>query len=342
MKEQIEQVLRMNKEGKLTDAQAAELLAELAKPDGKRGGAGGDWDRGGILDPLVSRMGETLRSALDSAFAWDGGTRERGEDGSGPSGRNSIHMSRFDYPEGREIVFTGNVVRMSSLKDLRMDRSEMAGNTIDMSKADDLRLKDAKLKDCEIRASSVDDWHVDGSLLEAVSVQGSRVADLRVTGGSALRKTRLQGVSLKGLRLSEGSQAGNLLLNGSALADIRLLRSDLADSEILNSSLSDFSFEGGRARNLLIRSLSARKAGFADCALIDVVFSAETRWSWKKHGLKDVRFEGCSLEKVSFAGCRLSDCVIKNVTLADRRFRGLDLAGLRIDGTEAFLKAAGE
>jgi uncharacterized protein YjbI with pentapeptide repeats len=343
MKEQIQQVLKMNKEGKLTDEQAAELLAELARPESKRGGRA-DWDRGGILDPLVSKMSETLRSALDTAFSWDEGAggQGQGQAWDGPSGRNSIHMSRFDYPEGKDIAFTGNVIRMSSVKDLRMDRSEMAGNTIDMSKADDLRLKDSKLKDCEIRASSVDDWHLDGCVLEALAVQGSRVADLQGTGGSALRQVRIQGSSLKDLRLAEGSRTEDLLINGSSLSGLRLSRSELRGSEIRNSSFADFALHGCRAERLMLRSLSAKQAAFADCVLTDVAFSAEGKWGWKKHGLKDVRFEGCAFEKVVFADCRFSDCVIRNVTLRDRRFRDLDLAGLRIDGTEAFLKAIGE
>jgi uncharacterized protein YjbI with pentapeptide repeats len=342
MKEQIQQVLRMNKEGKLTDEQTAELLAELAKPDGKRGG-GRDWERGGILEPLVSKVNETLRTALDSAFAWEGGARGyQGETWTGPSGRNSIHMSRFDYPDGKDILFTDNAIRMSSVKDLRMERSEMAGNTIDMSKADDVRLRDAKLKDCEIRASSVDDWHVEDSLLEAVSVQGSRVADLQCMGGSELRKARIQGASVKEMRLADGSKAQDLLINGSSLSVFRLIGSELRDAEIQNSSLADFALERCQARNLMLRSLSAKQAFFLDCALTDVVFSTDAKWGWKKNGLKDVRFEGCAFGKVLFADCRLADCVIKNVTLDDRRFRGLDLAGLRIDGTEAFLKAVGQ
>jgi uncharacterized protein YjbI with pentapeptide repeats len=342
MKEQIQQVLRMNKEGKLTDEQTAELLAELAKPDGKRA-AGRDWERGGILEPIVSKVNETLKTALDSAFAWEGGARGyQGEAWTGPSGRNSIHMSRFDYPEGKDILFTGNSIRMSSMKGLRMERAEMDGCTIDMSKADDVRLKDAKMKDCEIRASSADDWHVEGSQLEGVSVQGSRVSELQCVGGSELRKARIQGASLKEMRLSDGSQAQDLLINGSSVSVFRLIRSELRDAEIQNSSLADFALERCQARNLMLRSLSAKQASFLDCALTDVVFSSDAKWGWKKNGLKDVRFEGCVLGKVLFADCRLSDCVIKNVTLEDRRFRGLDLAGLRIDGTEAFLRAIGE
>jgi len=100
--------------------------------------------------------------------------------------------------------------------------------------------------------------------------------------------------------------------------------------------------EGCRARNLIIRSLSAKQAAFTDCVFTEVAFSAEARWAWKKHGLKEVRIDGCEWEKVAFSDCRLDNCVIRNVTLRDRRFRGLDLAGLRIDGTEAFLKAVGE
>ena len=338
MKEQIQHVLRMNKEGKLTDEQAAELLAELARPDGPRGEERG-WARGGILEPLVSKMNATLKSALDSAFAWDDGVRGQGEGWTGSSGRNSIHMSRFDYPQGKDIVFSGNVVRMSSVKDMRMDRSALEDNTIDMSKVDDLRLKDARFKDCEIRASSLDEWHLDDSILEAVSVQGSRAADFQVTGGSELRKARIQGASLKDLRLAEGTKARELLINGSALSGIRLVRSELSDSEIQNASLADLSLEGCRTRNLMLRSVSVKRAAFLDCILAEVVFSSEEKWAVRKHGLKDIRFEGCSFEKVSFADCRLADCVLKNVTLTDKRFRNLDLAGLRIDGTDAFLKA---
>ena len=162
MKAEIHQVLKMNKEGTLTDDQAAELLAELAHKEAReeadtggnraRGNDGGrgpftsrNWE-GAFVEPLLDKMNTTVKYALDAAFGWDkspggagmaaeghqGEAFERG--GGGQSGNNRIHMSRFEMPAGKDHVFTGNTVRMSSVKDMRLDRAEMIDNTIDMSK----------------------------------------------------------------------------------------------------------------------------------------------------------------------------------------------------------------
>jgi uncharacterized protein YjbI with pentapeptide repeats len=341
MHDEIRRVLKMNKEGTLTDAQAAELLSELARPQGRA--AGRDWERTGLVEPILSKVNDTLKYALDSAFAWDaGGARGyQGKAWTGSGERNSIHMSRFEYPEGEDIVFSGNSVRMSSVKDLRLERAEMTGNTIDMSKADDLRVVDGRLKGCEIRASSVDEWRVEGATLEGVSIQGSRVAAFHCAGGSELGRLRIQGASLKALRVAEGSVIADTLITGSSAADVRIARTRLRDSEIQNSALSDVAWEDGEARNLMVRGLCAKQTVFAACAFEDAVFTADPKWSWKKHGFKDVRFERCSFERVLFSNCRITDCVIRNVTLKDRQFRDLDLSGLRIDGEAEFLKAAG-
>src|SRR4051812_29402542 len=105
MKAEIQQVLKMNKEGTLTDEQAAELLAELARngsesePDAEGTGTR-DWNRSGIVEPLLSKVNTTVKYALDAAFGWNspGAQGYQGEAYGGQVSKNAIHMSRFDLP----------------------------------------------------------------------------------------------------------------------------------------------------------------------------------------------------------------------------------------------------
>ena len=184
MKDEIQQVLKMNKEGTLTDEQATELIAELAQKDQQQARENfgtRDWDRSGFVEPLMSKMNTTVKHALDAAFGWRHPGAPGGMGGHGPAGfqgeafaepdQNAIHMSRFDTPAGKDHVFTGNAVRMSSVKDVRLERAEMTRNTIDMSKVHDFSVRDGKVSGCEIRASSVEDWNIDGAVASGVSVQ---------------------------------------------------------------------------------------------------------------------------------------------------------------------------
>ncbi len=374
MKAEIQQVLKMNKEGTITDEQATELLAELARKEAEneRGGGGeeadrpgaegaqadrdeseradarrrdaGSWDHVGLMDTIFSKVNTTVKHAMDGAFGWDHGAGAGGYQGEtygSQAGRNSIHMSKFDFPEGKDYVFTGNAVRMSSVKDVRLDRAEMLDNVIDMSKVCDISIKDGKVIGCGIRASSVEDWSVDGATLRAAEISGSKVSDFHCGSGSVIRGVRVQGTSMKDFRLVENSKAADVVINATAVADMNVLRTSIAASEIHGSHIVGLSLQDCDARNLMLRMMSVRHTAFTGCTLIDTVFTGGEKWAWKKQGFKDVRFENCRLEKVLFANCRLVDVSLRNITLKDRQFRDLDLSGRIIDGNEALLLAAG-
>ncbi|MDB5102961.1 MAG: hypothetical protein JWP91_650 [Fibrobacteres bacterium] len=391
IKAEIQQILKMNKDGVLTDEQAADLLAELTRKEedgasGKPGSGGeksgldslfgGNWD-GSFVEPILNKMNTTVKSALDAAFGWDkpgagGGGASTGYQGQafgsgnegggggfagfggagfggfgggatgGLSGNNHVHMSRFDLPTGKEHTFTGNTIRMSSVKDMRLDRAEMIDNTIDMSKAADFSVKDGKVIGCEIRASATEDWSVEGATVRGLAINGSKVADFHCAGGSVVRGVRVQGASIKNFRVADNSKVADLLINATAVSDLNLVRTGVSGSEIQSSHIAAVSLEDCEAKDLMVRLTSLKRVAFKGCGLTDVVFTGSDRWSWKKQGLKDVRFENCRMDKVLFTDCRLVDVTLRNVTLKDRQFRDLNLSGLVIDGDEAFLKAAGQ
>jgi uncharacterized protein YjbI with pentapeptide repeats len=387
MKAEIQQILKMNKDGVLTDEQAADLLAELTRKEAEQasggtggrgdqpgraslfGEMGGGWD-GSFVEPILSKVNTTVKHALDAAFGWDkpgaggggttGGYRGEAYDGGyggpdtggfggaggyggagGLSGNNQIHMSRFDLPTGKEHTFTGNTVRMSSVKDMRLERAEMIDNTIDMSKASDFSVKDGKVIGCEIRASSTEDWNVEGGTVRALSINGSKVSDFRCSGGSVVRGVRMHGASVKDFRVVENSKVAELLINATAMSDVNVARSGISGSEIQSSHIAGLALEDCEAKDLMLRLTSVKRVTFKGCSLTDAVFTGSDRWSWKRQGLKDVRFEDCRLEKVLFTDCRFVEVTFRNISLKDRRFRGLNLSGMVIDGNEAFLKAAG-
>jgi hypothetical protein len=353
MKTEIQQVLKMNKEGTITDEQAAELLAELARKaaDDGRPAEARNLD---IMDSIFSKVNDTVKVAMDGAFGWE---RHHGSGGTGAfhgsggyqsdaygsdTSRNHIHMSKFDIPHGKDHVFTGNSVRMSSLKEMRLDRAEMIDNAIDMSKVHNLSIKDGKVIGCGVRASAVEDWSVEGATVRAVEISGSKVTDFHCGSGSVVRGARVQGASLKDFRIVENSKTADLVVNATALSDVSVSRTSLSQSEIHASHIAGLSLQDCDARNLMLRMLSVKHSAFAGCTLIDVVFSGAEKWTWRKQGIRDARFENCRLEKVLFADCRFMDVTLRNLTLRDRQFRHLDLSGLVLDGDDAFLRAIGE
>lgn len=347
--EDISRILKMNREGALSDEQAAELLAELAKKETASGRSGPwDWNRDGLIEPVLSTVNSTLKHALDATFGWDrasgprsGSSGYKGSAFDGDPSRNAVHMSRFDHPAGLDHVFTGNSLRMSSVTDLRLNQAEMKDNTIDMSKADDISVKDGKLNGCEIRASSVEDWMVDKAAVTGLSVQGSKIAGFHCLAESIVRNVRIQGASLKGLKLENGKVL-DVLINGTSISDFSVTRSGITESEIQASSLAGLALRDSVAANLMVRAMHVKKTALEGCDFRDVVFTCIEKWAWKKQGLRDVRFADCRFEKILFANCLMQDVVLKNLDFRDRKFRDLELSGMELDGNEAFLKAIGE
>ncbi|MEO7425266.1 MAG: hypothetical protein ABI036_08765 [Fibrobacteria bacterium] len=375
MKAEIQQILQMNKAGTITDEQAAELLAELARKDRngdhekntrepKEGAESGpvDWDPSGFVEPILSKVNDTVKSALDAAFGPKGhhGSGERpggwamhgswrhgrmggfaDRERSGGMDGNAIHMSRFDFPRGKDYTFLENAIRMSSVRNVRMERAEMTRNTIDMSKVDGVQVLDGKVRGCEIRASSVEDWNLAGTVANAVSIQGSKVEDFHCREGVELDNLRIQGASLKDFGIIGPAKLAEVRINGSTVADVKIIRTSIARGEIQGSQLVDVFLEGCEVKELTVRLLSLLDAAFTACAFQDVVFSGSDKWLGKRMGFKDVRMDNCRMDKVLFSNCKLTGVVLKNITLRDRQFRDLELTGLTLDGDEAFLRAAG-
>ncbi|GEM_PF-6299686 len=358
MKIEIQQVLKMNKDGILTDEQAADLLAELAKSGpNSRTAPGFEWNEADLVKPLVSKVNSTLKTALDATFGGAsaiglfagaqtssafGGTTFGGADrnfGSKSDGTNAIHMSKFDAPRGESFVFQGNTIRMSSVKELSLDRSEMTGNTIDMSKVEEMILREARLVDSEMRASSVEEWRLSNSTVSGLSVQGSKVHEFAASADCVLDGMRIQGSSFKEFTAMDHVRVNGMMFNGAAVSELALRRSEVAGAEFQASRISDLSIEDSQVRNTLMRGTVVHKTVLAHCRFDDVLFSGLEKWGWKKRGLENVRFENCNLNKVLFSDCRLSKTILKNLSLNNQKFQDLDLTGLTLDGNDAFLAA---
>ncbi len=352
MKQEIQRVLQMNKDGKLTDEQAAELIEELSHGNTHAtpgSGAQLDWNMSDLMGPLFSKFNDSLKSALDSTFDSSkagkdfGASRAPGHTAyTATGGNNTKRMSRLDTPEGSNFRFTDNVLRMSSLRRVRLDNSEMCRNTIDASKVDDLNFQASSLTGGDFRASALDDWALRDATLADLAIQGCKVTRLKVLGRSRVERLRLQGSALKSLSFLEESIMEDLRVSGAALNDVRWSGTEFRKCELQAVAMADSTFSDSRLTGLILRGLRVVDTAWIGCDWNGVTISGLEKWSWKKQGFKNVRFENCRLEKCTFTDCRFTNVTLRNLTLVDRNFHDVELIGQTLDGDEAFLKAVGQ
>ena len=177
MKAEILQILQMQKDGKLTQDQAAELLAMLADParekdrsterQGAQGPQAAAREAGGGMS---SAAAATLHSLVDTAVSvgatvgraatvWGGelvGMVHREESG------NTLTLSKVEPPAGDGYTFKSNAFNVSKVSRLTLNGSEFANNTVNASDLSHVTLTRGRLSQCNFASSSVSRVTVEG------------------------------------------------------------------------------------------------------------------------------------------------------------------------------------
>ncbi|HUO06839.1 MAG TPA: pentapeptide repeat-containing protein [Phycisphaerae bacterium] len=239
MKAEILKILEMQAEGKLTREQAAELLAVLAdgareknEQDARTGSApsaggcsGAGSTGGGAFRDFVDKVTEMGTKVGHSASIWGGeimNTVHRDEGG------NSVTLSKLDAPPlGENGVFRGNVLSLSKVARLTLNRSELANNIVTASKFSRVELTESKFTQCDISGSSLTELTLVNSVIRAVVFAGVKCARLRLEGNSALDGCTVQATSMKGLTGTEGTTLRGVTIAGCMLADVTMRQTTL-------------------------------------------------------------------------------------------------------------------
>ncbi len=369
MRSDIQQVLEMNKTGKITGEQAAALLEELlgasnrSNSDAQSESSAQSTFTTQTAPPLSAGAGEerksphhgrdhsrschgavadSVNSLVNSVFdhvfeAQDrfGSTFEADRDS------NRFHHSDYSAPRGDSFVFRGNQVRMSKLRDLHLERAEFTNSQIDASRLQEVNLTDSKISDARLRASSLRELTLDHGEISTLQLSTSKCSEITLSDESAWRSLHAQSSVLKEIRLRDHSRWENSFLNAVVISGFNATRSALIDCELQNSRLLETTFTDSEWKAVLARGTTLSELALTGSAFDRVLFTCDESWGWKKKSFCKLRFENSRLTNVLFTDCRMSHCAIRNVTLSDLKISGLDLSNRTLDGNEAFLTAVG-
>ena len=299
-----------------------------------------DFDRvfdhlGDDIERAMGAGARTLRWALKS------GLQLKGSQWGAQS--NSTVLSRADAPSGRDFVCEDNELAVSSLKDLRLNRSTFSHNELNAASMQDVELTDSRVTGQRLRGSSIKGALVEGGELTDNEYNGVAVVNLTV-GQGRLTGSHFNGAQLRDFGISASAVEG-ARVNGSKLKTV-VVRSDsivkgLALNGVLgrnwlceDSVISETRFRGVRVDGLVLKHSGLER----------VVFKT-TDWTERlEHNslglMRDVELQRVILKDCTFEDCRFDGTRLQGFDAADLTFRGVDFSGLVIKTTDEFARLA--
>jgi uncharacterized protein YjbI with pentapeptide repeats len=343
MKDEILTILRMHAEGKLTEAQAAELLAVLAdsgsgeKATPGSGGPGAPGPRGpaATFNRLVNTVAGVGTHVGQAAEVWSSQVLNlihRGDGG------NSITLSKVELPAGEAPVFERNVINVSTLTKLELRRSAMSNNSINASKLTRITITDGKFSQCELSGSSFDEVTIDGGGIRGASFIGSKCQRLSMAGGSTLDGCTVQSSSMRDWKMTSGAELRESWLTGSSSSGVTLEQSVLKGLKIEHSSVNELAVRESKLDKVVISGCKVSATTISGCTWTNMTLRREMARSGSLDG---TTFEKCEWTDCEFVGCDFRGATVRNVSLSGTVLRGIDFSGKSIDGVEAFREAAG-
>lgn len=321
MKSELERILSMTKAGTIDEAQAAQLIEALQMKAPERPVSKPSSILGDVLD--------AVRSAMDGTNSTTGVRASELE-------ANELSMSRIRLLDGRDHVFEGNTVSMSSIDRLVLTESEFRNNVLRSTRFDDGALHASKLLGSQFMSASVEGLRVDRSQIDRLQVSSSSLDQLHLSNEALLREVQVRSSSLKKVALT-ASTIANVALSGVHLQNLSLDGSELMDGHVSGAHVSDLTLTRSRWLTTFLRIIRLDEVEVVDSVFNDVLFSGSE--SWRKKGFEKVRFEGCTFGKVVFSECRFKNVTIKDVQLTDLTIDGVQLSDCEITGTTEFRKA---
>jgi uncharacterized protein YjbI with pentapeptide repeats len=309
MNDQILKIMEMNRDGKISDDQAAQLLSALAE--------GGPTPATGRAPPPASHQSHD-----------DGGQDDRHMRG-GAAGLSNLGTVIADFMQdkigavkNRTIDFNGeshlvdddsrcedNTMYGSDVGDVQLQKAEFCQNTLNATRFNNVTIKRGRMSSCNIKGAAVDGVSVTDGQLEKSSFTGAHIANFAIEG------TRVAHCSFTGSRIDEWN------ITGSQVGDSSFNCVNLAEVEVSNGSeIQDLSMNGVNGTNVVIHHSHFRHVNFSSITL------------------ERVQFDKAELEHVTFSGHVQSQTVFRRVLLRDAKFRlreGIgSLVGFKLEDME--------
>ena len=341
MREEINRILKLVEDGKLTGEQASEMIAVLSEAGGRARQQRGpvrhrvveqrqrrreerqerDHERRerhrhqrrhrrGRFNDLFDDIGIDIRQVVDEALrSVNIGQTLRGmfDPGGGDpwaGDSNRATFAKAEEPTGSNHKVEDNHVVVSQIGDLRLDNAEFCGNQLHAAAVQDVAVVEGVCNDNAWRGSS----------LKRATVEHSTLADNQFNGTQVAKLTM-----------------GRSTFSGNKLSGVQIRELGLADSK-----LDGCQMHHARLRNVMLKD----RAHLADVTLSDVVgnncvleSSSWSRVTFKGTTIGGLTAEGANLVNCTFVNCKFDGTAMRNVDGENLRFEDVDFSGLTISST---------
>lgn len=327
MREEINRILKLVEDGKLTGDQASAMIDALDSAERRsrrsetrhhgrerrhRHRHGGARAFGGLLDELGVDIGRAVEDAL-RGLSDVGGLAQvfGGADGDDwVDETNKATLAKVEEPTGQDYKAEGNRIVVSELKRLDLTQAEFCENTMHA----------AALQDAEVANGPLSRNTLRGSSLKRASLTASEV-----TGNT------LNGASLSRLSVTSSVFADNAV-NGAQIRALSMQSAEVRSTKVNGSKLKDIDLTGGsRLDHVKISGVVAEGWELAGSALVRVKFAGSNDEPIR---IRDLTLDGVNLNACEFAGCTFDGTTIKGVDAEDLRFVDVDFTGMTIDSAE--------
>jgi uncharacterized protein YjbI with pentapeptide repeats len=364
MKAEILQILQMQQAGKLTQDQAADLLAMLADQAREKSsvsapqeeGAPGPQRERGTSFP--SNAAATLQSIVDSAVGLGASigrsasvlATEIAQTVHREQAGNAITLSKVEAPAGDRYSFRSNSFNVSKITGVTLNDSEFSNNSVNASRLTAMTLTHGKFSQNDIAGSSLTTLTLEGAPAQSstppqLEPDSMALAQVATPGAMAtLRGATFNASKVARVRILSGSTLDACtflttvvkdleLAEGASFRDSKVIDSMIHASRAVRSTLANMAIERSQVQALTVKDSTLDRLALHATRMDEVTISNSklTNTRFRRYALgSGVGSRESVVTESTIDGCTLTDCDFLGCTFRRTTLRNLSLSGLTI------------
>ncbi len=362
MNDEIRLILRLVREGKLTEDQADAMIAAVRERTGapeppadsepeerEENGARHRGRRhkrhrrrgGHREERYFTELGDQVAAVIDrSVRGATSALRHAGRLGpvAWVNESNVSILSKLEEPQGDNYICEDNQANVSQLRELVLDNATFSDNELNASALREVTVDHGEFRGNQMHGSSLKQVTLDNGHLTECEMNGARISGANIRNGT-LVDCSFNGAHLRELNLRDAT-VQELSFNGANVKGFSVGGNATVKRFSFNGTkCRDFSIEGGEVERLRLSGLSVTSCCIRNSRLHDVVFK---KGDWRTFAdddlvtprLNELVLENATLEEVRFVRCRFDRTVFHDCDIRGLTFSGVDFTDMTIDSAE--------
>lgn len=352
MSEELQRILAMVKDGRLTEEQASRMIealdtGESERPRRRRKPA----DDTESLEDLGISIGDEVASIIDKSLrgisAVLGGSTRKFGPGTWLNDSNISVMSKLHQPGGEDYECRDNNFTVSRLTDTQLFGARLCDNELHASSIKQATIHKGEFSGNELRGSSIKALDINHGALTNCQMNGVQLTDIGICRGklddcmfngvqfrdlgiedSGVVECRFNGAKVNGLNIAANSTVSELNLNGVKCQDLLISSSRVDMLKLSGLTVEDFEIKASSLTGVVIRNQDWKEMIGRNQLPSPVV--------------KELKLDHFTGKNLQFVNCNFSDTEFRHFEAADMNFTEVNFSGLTIESAEDLSKLADE